>query len=266
MMTLKSPVLVHSDAGRLSVALRRAGIRSPANEVPKDLLSFLARASSDGEDGLVFPAFNYDFARTRAFNVSEDPVQVGALPEWIRKSGRFERTAVPFFSVLHRGAIHVTEQASVNPFGPESVFAELLRLNGTVLLAGVGVDRLTILHLIEDMFGPPLYRYDKLFVGTVQTPVSKFECRVTMHVRPPIDLDYDWPKIEFHLREQGILEHAGDMPHVMAVRVDQLVDYLGSEISKNPTFLLPDKVTERVFPSGLVGVQRLRREDFEGEH
>ena len=265
-MKIKSPILVHSDAGRLGVALRRAGIRFPANEVPNNLLAFLSRASSDGEDGLVFPAFNYDFSRTRTFSVREDPVQVGALPEWIRRSGRFERTAVPFFSVLHRGAIHVTEQADVNPFGPQSVFAELLRLKGTILLAGVGVDRLTILHFIEDMFGPPLYRYDKLFVGTVETLRSKFECRVTMHVRPPIGLDYDWPKIEFHLRERGILKQVEDLAHVTAARVDQLVDYLGSRILKDPTFLLPDEVTERVFPSGLDGVQRLRREDFEGEH
>ena len=263
-MILRSPVLVHSDSAILSSDLRRSGRVFSPQHVASQLLDSLAEMCSDGEDGLVFPAFNYDFGQTGIFNVENDPVQVGALPEWIRQSGRFERTPVPFFSVLHRGAMHASEEAQVNPFGPQSVFAELLRLKGTVLLAGVGVDRLTILHFIEDMFGPPLYRYDKLFVGTVQTPDSKFECRVKMHVRPPVSFDYDWEKIEFNLREQGILEQVGDMHHVTAARVDRLVEYLGSAISENPTYLLPGKITEQLFPSGHGVAQRLRREDFEG--
>lgn len=196
-----TPLLIHTDLGRIE----RSTIKKIDREsgLLKGLQHFLENSFPDQE--LWFPAFNYDFARTRLFDPENDPVQVGALNESIRSSEKYKRSKIPFFSIIRpENAIFHELGPIINPFNQVGEFAELQKRNGYIALFGASINALTYVHYIEDIIDIP-YRYAKTFNGKVLINNKPEQVSVTYLVRPPgMSLDYDWIKIHNLLNREGL--------------------------------------------------------------
>ena len=72
--------------------------------------------SSDGRT-LLFPLFNYDYSRTRRYNVLEDKCQVGVLNEFIRLQRPEWRTWTPLFNFMEWPGETFSLAPSENPIG-----------------------------------------------------------------------------------------------------------------------------------------------------
>src|SRR5688572_13376453 len=106
------PVFVHSDV------FRAARLVKPERDRHELLTAHvkLLRALSD-DRGLWHPAFNYDFPRSRTFNVQSDESQIGPIPEHFRTHFAEWRTPIPMFSVSGIGMMpHVSWHDDTDPF------------------------------------------------------------------------------------------------------------------------------------------------------
>lgn len=266
MSLLDSIVFVHSDVGRGLLAARRLGASVDKEHIERSAMSFLARLSEAGEGGLVFPAFNYDYGRTRVFDVHNDAVQVGVLPEWIRRIGDFRRTEVPFFSFLFKHEFVLPRCEIINPFDSSSGFHVLVEKDATLLMFGTSLSSLTFIHYVEEMAGGPIYRYEKSFPGTIkfngETRLSDFK----MHVRPMgVHMDYDWKRLELELAAEGILKVLPDAFDIKWVKARAIVEFWGNKLVDDPFFLLDDKSRSYFTTVTHGGTDRVRLEDYENE-
>lgn len=265
MTMFSGPVLVHSDIGRGILTAKRGGFEISPGDIPGSLTDFLARLCSDGKEALTFPAFNYDFGSTLIFDLENDPIQVGALPESLRIAGEFERTEVPFFSFLRLEAATPLDEGPVLPFGEKSFFGHLSNEDGTILLLGVGVEALTFIHHVESsMIGGPPYRYEKAFSGVIRKQGRDVKCSVSMHVRPSgLWLEYDWPKIEQELRRYGVMKEFAELPGLLAISARAAKSVLLERLQADPLYLLEPSSRRRVESHLVKGTTRLKIEDFE---
>ncbi len=264
MIPRDKPLFVHSDVGRGLLAAKRAGAVIKSARLQESLLDFLATLSDAGEDGLVFPAFNYEYGKTRFFDVDNDPVQVGALPEWIRRGGNFRRTEQPFFSFLSTIDLGVSGRVKSDPFDGTSGFQWLFDHDATLLLFGATITSLTFIHYVEQMCGKPVYRYDKSFPGQIATRGQPRSCDLVMHVRPMgVHLDYDWSRLEKDLLIAGLMRTSGEMPGVAWMSARAIFDFWAVKLSDDPFYLL-DAQSRSTFASLTDGgVRRVQLKDFE---
>lgn len=264
MMEHDAPLFVHSDMGRGIIAAKRAGARIDPRAVQRCVIDFLATLVTDGTDRLVFPAFNYDYGSKRIFDVDSDPVQVGALPEWLRQQSGTYRSRVPFFSVLSGHDLGLNTEGPINPFGDASVFQWLVDHDATLTLLGAPLHSLTFIHHVEEMSGGPAYRYDKHFPGQIVSGSEVVPCEFSMHVRPVgVHMDYDWARLEFDLREQGLLKRSSDAPALQWLNARALLEYWGNQISTDPFYLL-DAPSQDFFRNATDGGKnRVQQRDYE---
>jgi len=258
------PVIVHSDLSRAVAVSRELGFRVQRENLVESLLATFEKLAGVQKQSMVFPAFNYGFGSSRVFDVEEDPIQVGALPEMLRRSGFFRRTSVPFFSFLHMGFDILVDFDLIDPFGMGSMFDLVEQSSGSILMVGTGLEAFTYIHHIESRLpGGPTYRYRKSFTGSVQIAGKEFPCVVEMHVRPEgVSLEYDWHRLESELFEAGALQYLGLTGQVIVVSAKRAKDYLVDKMLNNPLHLLTRK-TQSVVMELLVGRERLTLEQFE---
>lgn len=264
MIERAKPMFVHSDIGRGMIAAKRAGAKINPRAVQRSLIDFLAAQVDDGTNDLIFPAFNYEYGSKRVFHVESDPVQVGALPEWMRQQGEMRRTHFPFFSVLSVCDLGLKTDGQINPFGDASAFQWLVDHDATLVLLGAPLRTLTFIHYVEEMSGGPIYRYDKSFPGHIVSGGLTVPCSFSMHVRPKdVHLDYDWPGIEADLRARGLLHFSDTAPGLQWLNARELLEYWGNQIAADPFHLL-DAPSRAFFTKATEGGRnRVRKEDFE---
>jgi aminoglycoside N3'-acetyltransferase len=264
MIASSQPMLVHSDVARGLLAAKRAGMTLSAGGMMCSLMSFLGKQVDSAEYGLLFPAFNYEYGKTRVFDVDNDPVQVGALPEWVRQRSEFFRTEVPFFSVLSKTELPLQSVEIINPFGKQSVFQWLVDHDGTLMLFGAGVQSLTFIHYVEEIVGKPVYRYEKKFPGTIVKGGSSRPCNLCMHVRPiGVHLDYDWPRLEIELCNARVLHVAKYSRDIKWMKARQLLEFWGSNVARDPFYLLDDRSRSYFAECTDGGRVRVTMEDYE---
>ncbi len=222
--------------------------------------------SAAEERGLWAPSFNYDFPRTHTFDVKNDPCQLGPLPERFRETLAGWRTPVPMFAVAGTGTQpDVAWGPDTDPFGEESLFAELVRLDGVILYYGDTFHYNTIIHFAERMSGGPMYRYDKIFRGDV---ILDNGDRVTgslnYHVRPlGTGLDYDWPRLLGEAESAGVCVRSSALPQVLAASAGALVDFFLASMRRDPFSLLDAKSSAWVIPAFEDAGRRFSIGDFE---
>jgi aminoglycoside N3'-acetyltransferase len=164
-------------------------------------------AIADGRD-IWFPAFNYTFPRSGVFNVKSDSSELGPISEHFRVSRAEWRTHVPMFSVCGVGAPPrvASVPAVIRPFGPDSVFAALYALNGSIVWYGAPWSAATIIHFAEAFSGAPAYRYDKDFPGEVIDDHRRRKTILRSHVRPlNRHCSYAWPRLFETATAHGIV-------------------------------------------------------------
>ena len=235
-----SKILVHSNLGALirDRLPQRGNSHDFRNRCLEAAFNRLSELSNDRE--ILLPAFNYKFTSTRIFNPEEDLPEVGKIPEHAMIELRWARSVTPVFSFLSN---LTTPSHFLRPFSGESVFAEVASHGGDIMLVGVGFDKFTFIHHVEDLSGIP-YRYPKLFSGQLVEKEQVGPISVEFHVRPlGFDLHYNFEKIEQHLLKSKAASK-GD-PGIIVISATDALDTLREQIEKDPLWLLDDSTRIR---------------------
>lgn len=116
---------------------------------------FLRLAGPDGH--LIVPAFSYSWgssSRDKTFDILKAKSAVGTLAEFLRTEPGFERTMDPMFSFsIHGPRRAELKQIAHDSFGPESVFAKMLRENAYLVSFGLNLYDPTFVHFVEQFVG-----------------------------------------------------------------------------------------------------------------
>ena len=243
----EGPVLVHSDP------FRAARMVKPVRDRTAFLDAHIAvlRGAAAGRS-LWLPAFNYDFPRTFVFDVRASESQLGPIPERFRVSAAEWRTPIPIFSIAGIGQDPQPRWAAgTDPFGEDSIFAELVRRDGVVLYYGDTFHYNTLVHYSERVSGGPVYRYDKLFPGRViMGDGSVVEGSLDYHVRPlGTGLDYDWSRLLDEAIDAGVCRRLESTPEILAASAKALNELWVTSIRKDSLSLLDDKTRKWVEPA-----------------
>jgi aminoglycoside 3-N-acetyltransferase len=254
-------VFVHSDPFRAARLIKPVRDRNAWLDSHIGLLREVA-----GDRGLWLPAFNYDFGRTRTFDVRKSESQLGPIPERFRTTAAEWRTPIPIFSISGLGRTSQPRWGFLtDPFGDDSVFADLSRNDGVVLYYGETFHYNTLVHYAERLAGGPVYRYDKIFPGQViMADGTSVEGSLDYHVRPMgKGLDYDWQRLLDEALKAGVCRRAAGTPEILAASASSLCDLWVDAMKHDPFALLDRESREWAEPA----VQRLGRRfvlsDFE---
>lgn len=153
-------VLVHSSLSRFLRSYKGKGIMLDPGMI---LQSFI---ESVGEKGtLIFPVYNFDFAKGGTFDIRNSRSETGALSEAARNHKDSVRTGHPMFSFSVMGYHGKKFEGLQNysAFGKDSPFGKLLELDGKIAALDVaGEFCMTFYHHVEEMNNAP-NRYHKIF-------------------------------------------------------------------------------------------------------
>lgn len=241
------PVFVHSDPFRTARLVQRCRDRAQFLTAHVRLL----RDFAEGRD-LWLPAFNYDFPKTRVFDVVADEAHLGPLPEHFRTTASEWRTAMPIFSVAGIGANPLLKWGDdTDPFDASGIFAKLADSDGVILYYGDTFSFNTIIHYAERRAGGPAYRYDKLFPGrVVMRDGTSVRGSLCYHVRPfGTGLDYDWPGLLAAALAAGVCRRVDGHPELLAASARGLCDLWVSELKSDPLALLDKRTRLWVEPA-----------------
>jgi aminoglycoside 3-N-acetyltransferase len=257
----QGPLFVHSDPFRTARLVPASRDRRTFLDSHVALLREIA-----GTRTLVIPGFNYDFPRTRRFDVAQDPVQLGPIPEHFRTTVSAWRTSIPIFSVCGIGEEPpVGWGEGTDPFGGDSVFAWLVDKDAVVMYYGDTFHYNTIVHHAERVAGGPLYRYDKIFSGTVRmADGTTVAGSLDYHVRPlGKGLEYDWPRLLDEALAAGVCRRVEGRPEVLAASARELCALWVENLRSDPLSLLDAATLEWVRPELEKLGRRFEIGDFE---
>lgn len=243
----EGPVFVHSDPFRAARLVPPVRDRNALLDSHIDVL----RAASDGR-ALWLPTFNYDFPRTRVFDVRSSESQLGPIPERFRTASADWRTPIPIFPIAGIGADPQPRWGSrTDPFGEDSIFAALVSNDGVVLYYGETFHYNTLVHYSERVSGGPAYRYDKLFPGQViMADGTAVEGSLDYHVRPMgTGLEYDWERLLREALDAGVCRRLEGAPEVLAASAAGLNAFWVGAMSHDPFALLDKKTREWAEPA-----------------
>lgn len=255
------PIFVHSDPFRTARLVKPSRDR---NEFLDSHIELLKQAA--GDRPLWLPAFNYDFPKTRTYDVKHSESQLGPIPERFRTKHAEWRTNIPIFSIGGIGRNPDPRWGPMtDPFGEDSIFADLVRNDGVVLYYGDTFHYNTLVHYAERKAGGPLYRYDKVFEGTVITADGQsIRGSLNYHVRPMgMGLDYDWGRLLKEAIDAGVCTRSTEHPEILASSAKALCDHWVNDMMRDPFALLDDASRAWAEPAVNRKGRRLEIEDYE---
>ena len=238
---------MHSDPFRAARLVKPVRDRNAYLDSHIDVL----RSASDGRP-LWLPTFNYDFPRTRVFDVRSSESQLGPIPERFRTFAAEWRTPVPIFSVAGIGPVSQPRWGfQTDPFGEDSIFADLVRNDGVVLYYGETFHYNTLVHYAERVAGGPVYRYDKMFSGQViMADGTSVEGSLDYHVRPlDTGLEYDWPRLLGEALDAGVCRRLESAPEILAASASELCDLWVTAMKRDPFALLDERTRSWAEPA-----------------
>lgn len=255
-----SPILFHTDLSKIERKTLK-GLNSKVSIIEALHLK-LKETFHDQE--LWFPAFNYDFTRTRVFDSVNDPIQVGALNESLRNSGQYTRSTVPVFSMLREKVAPKNQSIElIEPFGIEGDYAELRERNGHVIFFGASIDSLTYIHFIETLVDVP-YRYVKIFEGKLKSESQIKSVSMKYLVRPlGLSLEYDWEKVHQEFKDAKIIQKIDNFGSYEIYNARVLADFMLSRYTQDIYWTLK-AVSREIVEAKIKELGRsFRLEDFE---
>lgn len=265
----EGPVFVHSD---LFVASAFVPRHPNPEQLLQDHINFLK--TNLGKKDLWFPVFNYQFPKTRKWNLQTAPSEVGILNEYFRFHEASWQSIDPIFSVCGKGeAPEGTTQvnATIHAFDSNSCLAKLVEHEGSLLFYGAPFSAVTMIHHAEFLVGGPLYRYDKTFAGKIVVEAEEYPVEYIYHVRPILpepyaDYDwYDWQRLESDLVKEGLLNEVKGKKRVYArvISARKLIDYWVGQLKDDPFYLLKDVCKKWIVPKINQLGRRFQLQDFE---
>ena len=137
-------------------------------------------------------------------------------------------------------------------------------MDANILLFGAPISSLTIIHYVEQVTGPPKYRYEKDFPGKIISGQSEKLCSFSMHVRPlGANLNYDFSRLESDLINAPILRKAAKTAYFSWLNSTKLVEYWGNRLADDPFYFL-DEASRSFFERATDnGKKRVELKEFE---
>jgi aminoglycoside 3-N-acetyltransferase len=255
------PVFVHSDP------FRTARLVNPVRGRDAYLDSHISLLKEAVEGRVLWmPSFNYDFPKSRVFDVRASESQLGPIPERFRTAHAEWRTPIPMFSIAGSGPSPLPSWGpDTDPFGDDSIFSGLVRADGVVLYYGDTFHYNTIVHYAERLSGGPVYRYDKIFPGkVVMADGATISGSLNYHVRPlGTGLEYDWPRLLDEAIAAGVCRRLDEHPEVLAASARKLCELWVRDIRRDPFALLDEKTRKWAEPAIEEKGRRFEIGDFE---
>ena len=191
----------------------------------------------------ILPAYSYSYTRGEPFDPAATPPRnMGVLSEILWRHPEAARSLDPIFSVVALGgrAQEIAERAADDDcFGPRSVYALLLELDGAVCNVGIG-SHSAFIHHVEQRLGVP-YRFPKRFRGTTVVDGSARETEVVYNVRAldnPRHVPY-FMRLDADGRREGLVRGArvgrGEINHV---RVRDMKTLIEAGLARDPEYLV----------------------------
>ena len=195
------------------------------------------------EKSMLFPSFNYDFLKSKEYNVLNDKIQVGLLNEFIRNSEFNFRSLIPVFNFISKNKISPFDNFKnkiIDPFDDTSVFSLLNNEAGGYLFYGAKLKATTLIHFVERISGNLYYRYDKIFKGVIINGLVSKPIKLNYHVRPKgLHQEYDWDKIEYDLTQnQLLMKYKSGLTSIMFFSVKKVVDFWLENLKQDSTYFL----------------------------
>jgi aminoglycoside 3-N-acetyltransferase len=217
---------------------------------------------------LWIPTFNYDFCTFGQFDKLNSPSQLGLFSEFFRVELSSWRTNVPIFSVAGSGVNPLDDLSNelIDPFGSNSIFSQLVSKNGALVSYGCRFSP-TFIHFIERLHSDgPLYRYDKLFAGTIINKDLLQAVNVIYHVIPKgLSILYDTEKVLSDLSENGIAVSIDDR-EIYIVDAAGMLEFCLDKLQYDPLYFL--KYDSAVSVSNMLAKlgRRFKIDDFNDYH
>lgn len=156
-------LLVHSSISKVMRKLKKDfGLDPRSNDVLTSLLQTIGPSGT-----LLLPLFNFDFGKTKTFDIRNTPSHMGDLTEAGRKHPEAIRTGHPIYSfaVIGKHANKFKGLKNYSGYGANSPFSILHLLDGKIAVIGLPDQQsMTSYHFVEEMNDVD-YRYHKKFEG-----------------------------------------------------------------------------------------------------
>lgn len=166
------------------------------------------------QDGLlVFPTHTWDAVHGEQprFYSATTPSHIGILTELFRKQPQAIRSLHPTHSVAAIGkdaqAFTAGSELFDTPTARASAWGKLLDRQAKILLVGVGLQRNTFIHGIEEWFDVPGRMTETTQPLVTVLPDGK-EIAVPSRRHVAIDVSMHYPKVEELLVEKGAIDYA----------------------------------------------------------
>jgi len=215
------------------------------------------------------PAYNYSCLKTGVYDVQNDPIEVGALNEYLRNKNSFNRSNCPVFSHISNTSFNdynLDEGKTIDPFDDKSIFHFLFHNNSYLMHYGSNFyHRSTIIHYVERISDKLLYRYDKFFPIKVKKDNKNHNIILKYHVRPKgLAFEYDFPKIEEDLKKFCNLKIFNEhRTRILGIDITMLVKFWLEKLSDDPLYFIENKwkktISDKLSDIG----RKFEIEDFE---
>jgi aminoglycoside 3-N-acetyltransferase len=227
-----APVLVHCDLTAIGIIdnLKKSEAMLSDYEAVLEEIFF--------DRPYLIPSFNYDFFKTRTFDIEHDLSQLGALPKYFSKKYPELRTKTPVFNfVIKNNHQQFRIEPAANCFGKGSTFDELMQKKGYVLLIGT-INSNTFTHYVEEMVNVG-YRYIKHFVGEVTSNGKTNKVSIDYRVRPIGDIiDYSFHELEDAINAKVAHKAKLGLTNMIWYRADEYFDFLKKKMIEDEFYLL----------------------------
>lgn len=218
---------------------------------------------------IVLPVYNYDYSKSRVFNLNQDVSHCGYFTEFSRQKNLNIRSLIPVFSSITSNSELVKtklEKKRFNAFDNNSDFSILLKKNGNIVNFG-SIFSPTFIHYIEQFVGGVLYRYEKNFDGKIILSSNNTQkIKFSFHVQPlNLKIVYDLKKIEKDLIKEGILK-TFNFEKKLIYQVANSNDFLNYSIlklNKDPYYFIDTKTQELLKSNKSTNYTKLKIEEFE---
>lgn len=260
-----APLMVHSDLFRANFFIEKSLNRGSLLKNHSQTLQDITHPSN-----LWIPVFNYQFPKIRSFDISNSKSELGPLNEFMRLEWAKERSIDPIFSFASLEPICIDNQIEdeLVAFSHQTAFSELVKKQGGILFYGADISSATIIHHIEFLAGYPLYRYDKIFKGTIiNKHGTKQDISYKYHVRPlKKHIDYNWVRLKQDLSEAGLLSTVskGNIDLAIYLSASDLASFWLGKLEADPFYLLDEISRSWAEPMVNQLGRRLEITDFEG--
>jgi aminoglycoside N3'-acetyltransferase len=224
----------------------------PVKEVPHLLVEQILEAVGP-ERTLLFPAYTYTFAKTRAYSPRESIPETGVLPRAVleRFPARRTRSALNSFLAMGPLAEVLSGVTGETLWGDDSLKGILEKRNARMVTLGLPwKDSLGFLHRIEEAAAVP-YRYFKTFHGEWQEGGQSEPWAETMYVRSmEVVPEFEWAKVDRRLRETGRIVAADAPVFIESAGASDIVATGFDLLADDPYALLTNADAVRTWVNG----------------